>query len=97
MNKKALTLDPETDDLALSDGRIELGRPATTVAAIVTTSNRGELKESPLMGGEAERQLGSPRQGLWLTRLRKQLTAAGLKVTRLEADKSGNSIEMEVD
>ncbi|MBE6339810.1 MAG: hypothetical protein E7069_03595 [Bacteroidales bacterium] len=92
-----LILDSETNDL-LIDGRcIALGRPQTTIATIVTTANRGELKELPLIGGEANRQLGSPRQALWLTRLRKQLVAVGLKVKNLAVDSRSNAIQMEVE
>ena len=91
----ALTLDPDTDDLALDGGRLALARPETTVATIVTTANRGEIKELPLIGGEALRQQGTPHQGLWLPRLRKQLTAVGLKVSRLEV--ADGQIEMEVE
>ncbi len=97
MNTLALTLDPSTCDLLIDGGCIALGRPQTTIATIVTTANRGELKELPLIGGEADRQLGSPRQELWLTRLRKQLVAVGLKVKSLAVDSSSNIIQMEVE
>ena len=97
MNTLALTFDTETDDLLIEGRGIALGRPQTTIASIVTTANRGELKELPLIGGEADRQLGSPRQELWLTRLRKQLTAVGLKVKMLRIEPHSNTIQMEVD
>lgn len=96
MNTKALYIDPDTDDLALSEQRtLALGKPQTTHANIVITANRGELKESPLIGGEALRQLGSSDTGKWLTRLRKQLTAVGLKVNTLTIDNS-NTITLSV-
>lgn len=97
MNPKALTLDPQTGDLALQGGRLALGRPQATIASIVATANRGEIKELPLIGGEADRQLGSPRQDLWLTRLRKQLEAVGLKVRSLAVESPSNTIQMEVE
>lgn len=95
MNTKALYIDPDTDDLALSEGTLALGKPQTTHANIVITANRGELKECPLIGGEALRQLGSSDTGKWLTRLRKQLTAVGLKVNSLTVDNS-NTITLTV-
>ena len=96
MNTKALYIDPDTDDLAISEqGTLALGKPQTTQANIVITANRGELKESPLIGGEALRQLGRPDTGKWLTRLRKQLTAVGLKVNTLSVDNS-NTITLSV-
>lgn len=92
-----MTLDSETGDLLIEGGRIALGKPQASIASIVATANRGELKELPLIGGEADRQLGSPRQELWLTRLRKQLVAVGLKVKSLAVDSSSNIIQMEVE
>lgn len=83
----ALYLDPDTDDLALTPGGgLALGRPDTSIASIVVESARGELKETPLIGGDAVRQLGNPRQGLWLTRLRKMLRTAGLGVDEVRVD-----------
>lgn len=96
MNSIALYIDPDTDDLAISEqGTLALGKPQTTHAGIVITANRGELKECPLIGGEATRQLGRPDSGKWLTRLRKQLTAVGLKVNTLSVDNS-NTITLTV-
>lgn len=91
----ALYLDPDTDDLALTPGGgLALGRPDTSIASIVVQSARGELKETPLIGGDAVRQLGSPRQGLWLIRLRKMLKAAGLKAEDVAIDNGTGAIRM---
>lgn len=91
----ALYLDPDTDDLAITPGGgLALGRPDTSIASIVVESARGELKETPLIGGDAVRQLGSPRQGLWLIRLRKMLRAAGLNAENVAADKDTGAIRM---
>lgn len=95
MMDPALYLDPDTDDLALTPGGgLALGRPDTSIASIVVESARGELKETPLIGGDAVRQLGSPRQGLWLIRLRKMLRAAGLNAENVAADKDTGAIRM---
>jgi hypothetical protein len=91
----ALILDTETGDLALEGHKLVLGRPQTTIASIVVEANRGELKELPLIGGEANRQLGTSRSGMWLTRLRKMLTAVGLKVGQLTAD--NGTIQLTID
>lgn len=88
MSPDALTLDPETGDLAISGGRLALGRPAATVASIVAASNRGEIKDAPLLGGEAMRRAGGPAAA-WLARLGKQLRAAGLTVGELRMDDDG--------
>lgn len=93
----ALYLDPTTGDLAISGSRLALGKPHTTIAHILVTSNRGELKEVPLVGGEIYRQLGSPRCDLWLIRLRKQLEGVGLNVRTLQFDKVSNTLQMEVE
>ena len=92
-----MVIDDVSGDLLLEGGRLSVGRSETTIAGIVTTANRGELKELPLIGGEAERQLGSPRQGMWLTRLRKHLTAVGLRVRSLSVDSDLKSVQMEVE
>lgn len=97
MISKALYLDPETDDLALDGGQLSLGRPHPTAAHIVCVSNRGELKELPLIGGEATRRLGSTQQELWLVRLRRALTAVGLKVRQLAINQSLNTLSIEVE
>lgn len=95
MMDPALYLDPDTDDLALTPGGgLALGRPDTSIASIVVESARGELKETPLIGGDAVRQLGSPRQGLWLTRLRKMLRTAGLGVDEVRVDDKTGEIRI---
>lgn len=95
MLSPALFLDPESDDLAITPGGgLALGHPDSSIAAIVVQSARGELKETPLIGGDAVRQLGSPRQGLWLIRLRKMLRAAGLRAEDVTADKQTGEIRM---
>lgn len=95
MLSPALFLDPDTDDLALTPGGgLALGRPDSSIASIVVQSARGELKETPLIGGDAVRQLGSPRQGLWLVRLRKMLLAAGLRPESVAVDQQTGEIRM---
>lgn len=95
MMDPALYLDPDTDDLALTPGGgLALGRPDTSIASIVVESARGELKETPLIGGDAVRQLGSPRQGLWLTRLRKMLRTAGLGVDEVRVDNATGEVRI---
>lgn len=95
MLSPALFLDPESDDLAITPGGgLALGHPDTSIAAIVVQSARGELKETPLIGGDAVRQLGSPSQGLWLVRLRKMLRAAGLSPDDVAVDKQSGAIRM---
>ena len=64
-------------------------------ALVIGRVAKSEIKELPLIAGEALRQQGTPHQGLWLTRLRKQLTAVGLKVSRLEV--ADGQIEMDVE
>lgn len=91
----ALHFNPDTGDLNISGGRLVIGQPQGTITEIVTVSNRGELKEQPLIGGEAYRQLGAPKVNLWLTRLRKMLTAVGLSVTTLAMEQDGLNIETE--
>lgn len=81
---KGLSIDNATGDLLVDYRNTVIGRAATTIAALITTTNRGELKEMPLIGGEAAMQMGGCRQQLWLTRLRKQLTAVGLTVNQLQ-------------
>ena len=95
MMDPALYLDPDTDDLALTPGGgLALGQPDTSIASIVVESARGELKETPLIGGDAVRQLGSPRQGLWLTRLRKMLRTAGLGVDEVRVDNATGEVRI---
>lgn len=91
----AIHFNPETGDLNITDGRLVIGQPQGTITELVTISNRGELKELPLIGGEAYRQLGAPKVNLWLTRLRKMLTAVGLSVSTLALNDDGLNIETE--
>ena len=94
---KALYIDPETLDLALSPDGLLLGEPQATIAAIVVEANRGELKELPLIGGEAMRRLGSPNPSAWLTQLRKQLSSVGIDAKQIAIEPHSNTIQIAVD
>ena len=93
----ALYIDPETSDLALSPDGLLIAPAQATIAALVVEANRGELKELPLIGGEAMRRLGSPNPERWVTQLRKQLSSVGIDAKQIAFDRDSNTIQIAVE
>lgn len=90
---KGLVIDRDTGDLAVSGGSLVIGEIEGQVAEIVVKANRGDIKESPLIGGEAEKMLGGERDVLWAGRLKKMLRACGLEVRNVKISENEITIE----
>lgn len=62
----------------IQDGTLYIGDNTASIAQLLVVSNRGDFKEYPLIGGEAQQQQGASHINLWLTRVKKQLNAIGI-------------------
>ena len=51
---KGMLIDSITGDLLIEHGRIAIGDTGEQTAEAVVTTMRGDIKEHPLLGGEAE-------------------------------------------
>lgn len=52
---KGMLIDSITGDLLIEHGRIAIGDTGEQTAEAVVTTMRGDIKEHPLLGGEAGR------------------------------------------
>lgn len=91
---KGIVLDIEGGDLALTREGLAIGDVAGQEAALIVTAWRGELKEAPLVGGEARALQGGSVDVLWPGRVRRMLRECGVECSRVEVG-SGGEIEIE--
>lgn len=85
-------------ELAMQRGRITLGEARSQNIELLLRSNKGELKQLPIFGGEVTRMLGSGMAladtAMWKADVKKQLKAANLEVSDIRID--GESIMIEL-
>ncbi|MBQ9076857.1 MAG: hypothetical protein IJY31_03340 [Muribaculaceae bacterium] len=90
---RGILIDSGTGDLLVENGSIVIGdTEAQTVEAVLTT-NRGEFKESPLIGGEVMQMLGGVVDVMWPGRVKKMLKACGVDCERVKVDNGEVIIE----
>ena len=76
---KGILLD-ENGNFLLSGGLIQVGEADGQTIENILKANRGEFKESPLIGGEIlKNQNGQPSQ-MWSAMVKKQIKSFGIKV-----------------
>ena len=63
---KGILIDAGTGDLLVERGGIAVGDTEGQTAEAVVLTMRGELKEHPLLGGEAGRMCGGQPDVMWL-------------------------------
>jgi len=85
---RGILIDAATGDLLLERGAIAVGDSELQTAEAVVVSMRGELKEHPLLGGEAGRLRGGSVDVMWAGEVRQMLRGCGVgcERVRLEAD-----------
>lgn len=84
-------------ELAMQRGRISLGEVRSQNIELLLRSNKGELKQLPIFGGEVMRMLGSGMKladvSMWKADVKKQLKAANLEVSDIRIDGENITIE----
>ncbi len=91
---RGILTDGEGGDLLLEGGGIAVGDSEGQTAGAVLVSMRGELKEHPLLGGEAGMLAGGCVDVMWGSRVRAMLRGCGVDCERVRVDDDGTiSIE----
>ena len=78
-----MLIDLENGDLKIGAGGIEIGDSEAQTAEVVVMTLRGELKEHPLLGGEAMMLRGGVRDAMWGNRVRRMLRGCGVACERV--------------
>lgn len=83
-----ILIDAESGDLLTGGGGILTGDSESQTAEAVVLTMRGELKEHPLLGGEAGRMRGGQPDMMWPGEVRQMLRGCGVECERviMEAD-----------
>lgn len=84
-----LTTDIESGDLLIEDGSAVLSESEGQTAETVLVSMRGELKEVPLVGGEARLLLSGERDVMWPGEVKKMLKSVGVEATKVSVSDDG--------
>lgn len=87
---KGLTTDTTTGDLLLQNATAVIADCEEQIIETVVLAIRGELKEIPLIGGEARLQLGGNVDVLWAPVVKKMIKAVGVEVSKVTMDNDGN-------
>ena len=91
---KGLLLDPETHDLMVANGTLQVGSTEQQSVALLLETSPGEWKERPTLGADARRQLGGTPDPFWTSATKKMLRAIGLDVKSVTMAADG-TVEIE--
>lgn len=86
---KGIVLDIETGDLQPGAKGLVIGEVEQQSAALVITAWRGELKERPLVGGEAHGLRGATVDVMWAGRVKRMLRGCSIECERVEVGADG--------
>lgn len=91
---RGMLIDAASGDLLIEQGRIAVGDTEGQTAEAVVRTMRGELKEHPLLGGEAGRMRGGQPDVMWPGEVRQMLRGCGVECERVTMEADGTiSIE----
>lgn len=90
---KGILIDGGTGDLLVKNGRLVIGDTEAQTVEAVLVANRGEIKESPLIGGEVMQMLGGVVDVMWPGKVKKMLKACGVECERVKVDNGEVIIE----
>lgn len=80
---KGILMDPQAGDLLLEGGQVAVGDSEGQTAEAVLLTMRGELKEHPLLGGEARKLPGGGEDRMWAGEVRAMLRGCGVECERV--------------
>lgn len=83
----------EDNDLLVENGCLTVGDNEAMLAECILLANRGEYKETPLLGAEVIRLQNGDVPALWCANAKKTLQAARLAVKRVYIKDNTISIE----
>lgn len=84
-----ILIDQETGDLLVARGGIMTGDSQSQTAEAVIVTMRGEIKEHPLLGGEAGRMRGGTHDVMWSGNVRQMLRGCGVECERVSLESDG--------
>lgn len=87
-----ILIDATTGDLLVEGGGIAIGETDGQTAEVVVTTMRGELKEHPLLGGEAHRLAGGYVGVMWAGDVKAMLRGCGVECERVTVDSDGTIV-----
>lgn len=91
---KGILINAETGDLLVERGGMAVGDTEGQTAEVVVRSMRGEVKEHPLLGGEAGKLRGGCADVMWAGEVRQMLRGCGVGCERVVVESDGTiSIE----
>lgn len=88
-----ILIDIASGDLLVERGRIAIGDTESQTAEAVVVSMRGELKEHPLLGGEAPKLEGGEIPVMWPAEVRQMLRGCGVFCERVKIEDGSILIE----
>lgn len=83
---RGILIDIETGDLLLERGRVAVGDTESQTAEAVVVTMRGELKEHPLLGGDARKLEGGTEERMWPGDVREMLRGCGVECERVRIE-----------
>lgn len=86
---KGILIDELTGDIAVEAGQIATGDTEVQTAEAVLMMQRGELKEHPMLGGEARSLCGGRPDGQWGAEVRQMLRGCGVVCEKVRMEEDG--------
>ena len=91
---KGLVTDVKTGDLLVEHGSAQVIDGEEQIIENILLASRGEFKELPLVGAEAQQQLGGEYDVMWPVRTKKMIAACGVEIRRISI-RDNNTITVE--
>lgn len=89
MKNRGITLSA-SGDLSINNGKMVIGDTSTQIIAIVINMNKGELKEYPLLGGDAKKMMGGTAPPItWTVEAKQMINDCGVTVSNVSVDSDG--------
>ena len=83
---KGILIDEVSGDLLIERGHIAIGDTESQTAEAVVKTMRGELKEHPMLGGEAAKLEGGTVPVMWPAEVRQMLRGCGVECERVKLE-----------
>lgn len=81
-----IVVDVGTGDLLVENGGLVMGETSHQVIEHALRAFRGEYREHPLLGAEADKQRNSVGSRLWCVRAKQMCKACGVTVSRVSIE-----------
>ncbi|MBQ9147681.1 MAG: hypothetical protein IJX68_08215 [Rikenellaceae bacterium] len=81
-----IVVDASTGDLMVDRGELVMGETSQQVIEHALRAFRGEYREQPLIGAEADKQRNSVGSRLWCVRAKQMCKACGVTVAQVSIE-----------